>query len=634
MVEHGPQHLIALLHHEAAVLSAVDGKDEINRAVKAQAIVFAVGAAGLRRGVDGDKHPLFPVCKALLIGQKVDIALIVLHGKRSLARVEELILLRPLREVAVHIADAFLFAGVEGKQTEILLVGLIVAPVRRALEIHRVHGVPGALEPLVLPGKDAAARAVCRGDVAPTVHERLPLLLLGHMALIASGVPVDLRHAAPGGNAELGDDDGHCMMPPQHAQIGKIGIDRAGPIVKVLLPEQLADGRAGAGLHTRDDGLAVPDGRAVHHRGVEAIVEIVGIVGIDMIGNELPGKKGVLRTDMLHIHLRALHKKGRDILRIEERIGGRPVGEGDEPLALIAAALVFNDPVARLRQHGLKGGGVLRRGEIRALIRRHIGILVVGVGDGHILPLHTENIADDPAGNILIVKARSRAPPERDLLVAVQNVDQCAPVPDEGLKKVLVIGVAVGVLDIVVHPYAVDEPERFLVRLLARGVVLVEGVVEVVVERNVDAHGVRAHLLHLPEPAQVGLPVDGVVRRPLARKADAEVYALNGKRLGTAAAIHVNALRIRGHKGRHRLVRLQVDVPSQPVARRVISKIEQDQSGKRDDKFFHGSALAFSVVEFLISGFVAVLAQNVDVLVHPRAALDAKALHLRDGSRV
>ena len=99
----------------------------------------------------------------------------------------------------------------------------------------------------------------------------------------------------------------------------------------------------------------------------------------------------------------------------------------------------------------------------------------------------------------------------------------------------------------------------------------------------------------------------------------------------TAAAIHVNALRIRGHKGRHRLVRLQVDVPSQPVARRVISKIEQDQSGKRDDKFFHGSALAFSVVEFLISGFVAVLAQNVDVLVHPRAALRAEALHLRDG---
>ena len=183
----------------------------------------------------------------------------------------------------------------------------------------------------------------------------------------------------------------------------------------------------------------------------------------------------------------------------------------------------------------------------------------------------------------------------------MQNVDQRAPVLDKRIEKVLIVGVAVGVLDIVVHPYAVDEPERFLVRLLARGVVLVEGVVEVVVERNVDAHGVRAHLLHLPEPAQVGLPVDGVVRRPLARKADAEVYALNGKRLGTAAAIHVNALRIRGHKGRHRLVRLQVDVPSQPVARRVISKIEQDQSGKRDDKFFHGSALAFSVVEFLIS---------------------------------
>ena len=634
MVEHGPQHLVALLHQEAAVVPAVDGEDEVNRAVKAQAEVFAVGAARLGRGVDGDVERFLPVRKALFIGEQIDELLVVFHRKGARAGIEELILLHPLREVAVHIADAFLLAGVEGEQTEILLVGLIVAPVRRALEIHRVHGVPGALEPLVLPGKDAAARAVCRGDVAPAVHERLPLLLLGHVALIAAGVLIPLRHAASRRHAELGDDDGHRVMPPQGAQIGKVGVHRAGLIVEVRSAQHGTDGRAGTGLHTRDDGLAVPDGRAVHHRGVEDIAEIVGIVGIHMVGGKLTGKKGVLSADVLHVHLRALHKESRDILRIEERIGGRPVGEGDEPLALIAAALVFNDPVAHLREHGFKGGGVLRRGEVRSLIGRQIGILVVGVGDGHILPLHAENIADDPAGNVLIVKARSRAPPERDLLVAVQNVDQCAPVPDEGLKKVLIVGVAVGVLDIVVHPYAVDQPERLLAVLLARGVVLVEGVVEVVVERNIDAHGVGAHLLHLPEPAQVGLPVDGVVRRPLARDAHAEVYALNDKRLGTAAVIHVNALRIRGHKGRHRLVRLQVDVPSQPVARRVISKIEQDQSGKRDDKFFHGSALAFSVVEFLVFGFVAVLAQNVDILVHPRAALRAEALHLRDGSRV
>ena len=436
-----------------------------------------------------------------------------------------------------------------------------------------MHGVPGALEPFVLPGKHTAARAAGRHNILPAFRKGLPLLLLGHVALIAAGVLVPLRHAASRRHTELGDDDGHRVMPPQGAQIGKVGVHRAGLIVEVRSAQHGTDGRAGTGLHTRDDGLAVPDGRAVHHRGVEAIVEIVGIVGIDMIGNELPGKKGVLRTDMLHIHLRALHKKGRDILRIEERIGGRPVGEGDEPLALIAAALVFNDPVARLRQHGLKGGGVLRRGEVRSLIGRQIGVFVVGVGDGHILPLHTENIADDPAGNILIVKARSRAPPERDLLVAVQNVDQCAPVPDEGLKKVLVIGVAVGVLDIVVHPYAVDEPERFLVRLLARGVVLVEGVVEVVVERNVDAHGVRAHLLHLGKPAQIGLLADGVVRRPLARDAHAEVHALDGELLRSHATVHIKVLRVGGHESADRRVRLKVDVPAEVVARGVVGEI-------------------------------------------------------------
>ena len=203
-----------------------------------------------------------------------------------------------------------------------------------------MHGVPGALEPLVLPGKDAAARAVCRGDVAPAVHERLPLLLLGHVALIASGVSVDLRHAAPGGNAELGDDDGHRVMPPQGAQIGKVGVRRAGLIVEVRSAQHGTDGRAGTGLHTRDDGLAVPDGRAVHHRGVEDIVEIVGIVGIHMVGGKLTGEEGVLRADVLHVHLRALHKESRDILRVEEGVGGRPVGKRHKALGLVAAAFI------------------------------------------------------------------------------------------------------------------------------------------------------------------------------------------------------------------------------------------------------------------------------------------------------
>ena len=203
-----------------------------------------------------------------------------------------------------------------------------------------MHGVPGALEPLVLPGKDAAARAVCRGDVAPAVHERLPLLLLGHVALIAAGVLIPLRHAASRRHAELGDDDGHRVMPPQGAQIGKVGVRRAGLIVEVRSAQHGTDGRAGTGLHTRDDGLAVPDGRAVHHRGVEDIVEIVGIVGIHMVGGKLTGEEGILRADVLHVHLRALHKESRDILRVEEGVGGRPVGKRHKALGLVAAAFI------------------------------------------------------------------------------------------------------------------------------------------------------------------------------------------------------------------------------------------------------------------------------------------------------
>ena len=50
VVEHGAQHLVALLHQEAAVVPAVDGEDEVHRVLKAQAEVFAVGAARLGRG--------------------------------------------------------------------------------------------------------------------------------------------------------------------------------------------------------------------------------------------------------------------------------------------------------------------------------------------------------------------------------------------------------------------------------------------------------------------------------------------------------------------------------------------------------------------------------------------------------
>ena len=59
-----------------------------------------------------------------------------------------------------------------------------------------------------------------------------------------------------------------------------------------------------------------------------------------MVGGKLTGEEGILSADVLHVHLRALHKESRDILRVEEGVGGRPVGKRHKALGLVAAAFI------------------------------------------------------------------------------------------------------------------------------------------------------------------------------------------------------------------------------------------------------------------------------------------------------
>lgn len=145
-------------------------------------MVLAVGAPRFGRGVDGEIEGVRPGGKALLLDQEVQELLVVLHGEGEGAVGKNQIRIRPFRGVPVHIADTLLLPRVKGQQAEILLVGLVIAPIGGIVQIHRVHGVPGAFEPLVLPGEDAASGAAGRHDVLIAVDDGLPLFLLGHMA--------------------------------------------------------------------------------------------------------------------------------------------------------------------------------------------------------------------------------------------------------------------------------------------------------------------------------------------------------------------------------------------------------------------------------------------------------------------
>lgn len=109
----------------------------------------------------------------------------------------------------------------------------------------------------------------------------------------------------------------------------------------------------------------------------------------------------------------------------------------------------------------------------------------------------------------------------------MDHIHHGAAVVKKGVIEVWVISVPMGVLHVVIDPNTVNEPEGMVVIL----VVLVKGVVEGVLLYGINADGVRAHLLHLTKPPQIGLLVDSKVRGPLTGFSRAEIDTLDLKGL-------------------------------------------------------------------------------------------------------
>lgn len=93
-----------------------------------------------------------------------------------------------------------------------------------------MHGVPGTLEPLVLPGKDAAARAAGVHNILIARDEGLSLLLLGHAPLVAACVVVPLGHAPTSGYTIFGDHNGGGVVVGEGLEIGIVGVDLAAAV--------------------------------------------------------------------------------------------------------------------------------------------------------------------------------------------------------------------------------------------------------------------------------------------------------------------------------------------------------------------------------------------------------------------
>ena len=238
--KHGPQHLIPLLHHHPAVVRPINTDHKVARPLKGDVVIPAISAAGFGCGVNRDIEHVVLWVKILPLSVKIEELFVILHGQATLFCGEDYIILCPLRGISVHIGNAFLHAGVKGQEAKVLLVGLVIAPIGGIVQIHVCHGVPGALEPLVLPGEHAAARTSGSHDILITVDDGLALLLLGHMSLIAPGVDIPLGHAPTGGDPILGDYHRDGVVIVEHLDIGVIGVRLAAFVVKVcvLVPGQ------------------------------------------------------------------------------------------------------------------------------------------------------------------------------------------------------------------------------------------------------------------------------------------------------------------------------------------------------------------------------------------------------------
>ena len=160
---------------------------------------------------------------------------------------------------------------------------------------------------------------------------------------------------------------------------------------------------------------------------------------------------------MLDVDARVLGEEGLQRLGIVERVSGGPVAECHEALRGVAIGLVAEHLVAHLGEHGLERRGVGSCGKVVAFEGGAILLHHVGVGDGGRLPFHTQKVARNPGRYVLGIEARAGDAAQLHEALAVDDIDHRASIGFELLQVIVVEGVAVGILDVVVDPHAMQQ---------------------------------------------------------------------------------------------------------------------------------------------------------------------------------
>ena len=379
------------------------------------------------------------------------------------------------------------------------------------------------------------------------------------MALVAPRVVVLLGHPARRRDAELRDDHRHAVVLHQRTQIGIVRVHLSG---------------------------------VVHHAGQFLdIASIVGKVRVDVVRREHAAPRLVRGHDMLHVHRGELVEQVLHHLGVREGIGAGPVGEREQALLAIAAALVGNDAVAQFGQHGLEGRRVVGGVQVASGKATAVGILHVGVGHRARFPLHAHDVAQHPGRHVPPVRSRASHASQLHHALSVDGVDDGTGV---GLELALVVGIEavhVRVPRIVVQPNAVDEVQRMRVVV----VVFVEGLVERVAQQRVHPDGVGAHVLDLREPPQIGFLVQGVVRREVARLPRAQIDAAYLELLEAVALVHQDGAPFGGRERVHvPVLREQIPAPSFVEVQVGARQGQGEDDDCCDDELLHAAPVSGS----------------------------------------
>ena len=275
--------------------------------------------------------------------------------------------------------------------------------------------------------------------------------------------------------------------------------------------------------------------------------------------------------------------------RIYKRICSRPVGKSHKPLLLIPPAFIFNHAVPCLTQHGLKSRGLWRCKKITAQILIPVLAFLVGIDHQAAFPFYSNNIAEYPGRDILSVTASPCIFSQRQILFPMNNIHNTLTIFLQSPEQFLVVGVTVGIKNIVVNPNSMNQVKRFCPVL----VILIKSIIKILLKNGINSDGVCPQLLDLFKPPQIHLLVNRIVCGPFAWNSHTHIDSSDFKGDITTFLFHQNCLALHLHKRGNRLVWSQIYINSQTVIRYVPDKQRQHNSTNDENKFFHSAASFF-----------------------------------------